>query len=215
MGRDGAILYLKAMSEGRTRAVPMLRGVYYLEVPEAFHSYLLQLVKELGAAGDARRCKVHSFLSTSDNLYTQPAVGGLDARTETALDYLLARDFYEELFAPDDLPHEPKPLLIEIVHKYVLLSEGLPPEEVPNFRNAYRIIIGLPYLPNGGDFVTWLAHNLNLTKAKMDIDLSFHILLFSEAWPCSWEAALRFWDSKMLSDAKLAPYLQELSLIHI
>ena len=41
----------------------------------------------------------------------------------------LAREFYAELFARDDDPDKPKPLLLDIVHRYTLLAVGLQPPE--------------------------------------------------------------------------------------
>ena len=59
----------------------------------------------------------------------------------------------------------------------------------------------------------WLSNNLNMAKARMNIDISLHILLFSEAWPVSWQGALKFWDSKVMTDATLAPYLVETTFL--
>lgn len=70
-----------------------------------------------GADDGARPCAVHSSPTTSDTLYTRIAVGGTHEIPRRALDYPWARAFYEELFAPDDMPSEPTPLLVDITHK--------------------------------------------------------------------------------------------------
>ena len=155
------------MAVGRTRAAPRLRGIYYLEVLEAIRFFLTVEAARAGARTGGRDCRTHSFLSTSDNLYCQILADGIEANAPAvALNFLQARDFYEELFAPDDLPNVMKPVLLEIIHKYILLAEGLPPEEVPAFRPAYRIVLGLPFLPqDANSFCIWMAHNLSLAKA--------------------------------------------------
>ena len=47
----------------------------------------------------------------------------------------------------------------------------------------------------------------------MNIDISLHILLFFEAWPVTWQGALKFWGSKVMTDATLAPYLVETAFL--
>ena len=100
---------------------------------------------------------------------------------EMSLPYEQARDFNEDLFAQDDLPHNPKPLLVEILHKYVLMAAGQPAEPIPSFKPAYRILLVLPFLRQGDTFIHWLAENLTMAKSQFDVDIDLHILLFSEA----------------------------------
>ena len=37
----------------------------------------------------------------------------------------MARTFYEDIFQPDNLPHDPKELLLDILHRYTFQAEGL------------------------------------------------------------------------------------------
>ena len=57
---------------------------------------------------------------------------------------ICARQFYEELFRPDDFMDEPKELLVEILHKIVLQAEGQPLEQ----RGRCRVIL-LPIQATG------------------------------------------------------------------
>ena len=95
--RDSALDYLKAMLEGKVRAAPQLRGVYYLEVPENFHFFLMQHTLQAALQEGSRGGSTHSFLQTSDNLYAQVGLGEQDARNPQviSLNYSQARDFYE------------------------------------------------------------------------------------------------------------------------
>ena len=98
-----------------------------------------------------------------------------------ALPLEAARAFYEELLQPDDLPEDPKPLLVEMIHKYTLMAENLPPELTPTFRKEYAVLIGLPFLPY--EFVHWLKENLVMAAAVLHIKIDITILLYAEAWP--------------------------------
>eukprot|EP00975_Prorocentrum_lima_P014420 3061544-Prorocentrum_lima.AAC.1 len=49
---------------------------------------------------------------------------------DKALPFLRAKDFYEELFRAYDLPHEPKELLLETIHKYYAKAEGVNPDSI-------------------------------------------------------------------------------------
>ena len=64
-------------------------------------------------------------------------------------------------------------------------------------------LIGLPYLPgNKQGFFIWLARNL--AKAwEMQIRIDLFVLLYAEAWPCSWNSMLEFWGSELLTDSNL------------
>ena len=53
------------------------------------------------------------------------------------------------------LAHEPRPLLVYNMQKYAPMAEGLHHESSHTFRPAYRIIIGLPFLPQAGGFCAW------------------------------------------------------------
>ena len=68
-----------------------------------------------------RHIPLHSFLQTSDHLYAQWEGPGDEDRP---LDFLKARSFYDEFFLPDDLPAEPKELLLEILRRYTIVAEG-------------------------------------------------------------------------------------------
>ena len=116
--RDLILEYLDLMREGRVRAPPKSQGVYIQELPEEFQDYLQNkagnMMSQVGPG-----VKVHSFLQTSDCMYCQPPCDGAEP-----LDLLAARDFYQELFTPDDLPLDPKQLLLEIVHRYTCMADG-------------------------------------------------------------------------------------------
>ena len=65
-------------------------------------------VRLQGAEVGQRRCRVHCFLQTSDNLYSQ--VGMMDGvfipkeEAPISLDILKARELYEDMFAPTIFP---------------------------------------------------------------------------------------------------------------
>ena len=150
---------------------------------------------------------VTSFLQTSDNMHTQYGEKGVEGRPHLKfLPPLAAREFYEELFSPDDLPNEPKRLLPEILQTYVGMAAGIqqPPDGSVNFRHGVYVM-GCPFLPNAGNFITWLREGLAQAREQLHINIDICVVLYSEAWPTSWEVALKFWDSKLVSDPVIAP----------
>ena len=113
--------------------------------------------------------------------------------------------FYQQLFQPDDVEDNPKPLLIELICRYTLMAEGMSYEAAMAvdplpFRPAYVVIVGFPYLPSPAQvFLGWLADNLTQAKAQLNIHVDFFPVLYSEPFPQGWEFALNFWESQLLN----------------
>ena len=201
--KDRVITYLQNMQQGSVRLPPKARGIYVQEVPEALQTFLAEWAT-LNTREWSTTCPTHIFLQTSDTAYLQMGRGGFGGGAKgAALPLEAARVFYEELLQPDDLPNDPKPLLLEMIHKYTLIAEGLPPEANPSFRREYATVMGLPFLPHG-EFVHWLKENLVMAAAVLNIKVELTIVLYAEAWPVKWERALTFWDSKLISDPELS-----------
>ena len=115
-------------------------------------------------------------------------------------------------FVPDDVEADPKKLLIEILHAATLAAEGLPPVPLDagfEYRPQYAMIIGLPFFPDRGEgklsLLDWLVEGINMTREHLGVELDIFILLFSEAWPCEWSSALKFWDSQVMGHDALQP----------
>ena len=81
-----------------------------------------------------------------------------------------------------------------MIHRYTRMAEGLPPDEHQvQFRREYCIIIGLPYLPkDAADWLGWLQNNMVVLQEAMGICVDIFILLYAEAYPCSWGPTLQF-----------------------
>ena len=153
--------------------------------------------------------------TTSDNMYTQYGEVGVEGKPQ--LKFLppgAARDVYEELFSPDDLPKEPKRLLAEILQSYADMAQGVeqPPDGGIHVRHGVYVM-GFPFLPSAGNFITWLREGLAQAREQPNLKIDIIIVLYSEAWPTSWDAALKFWDSKMVSDPVIAPYLKKVDYL--
>ena len=211
--KDRVEAYLLSMQRGAVRVPPKAKGIYFQEVPEAFQTFLATW-----AAGNTKEwsgtCPTHLFLQTSDTAYLQLGVGGFGGSVlGAALPMEAARAFYEELLQPDDLPDDPKPLLVEMIHKYTLMAENLPPESTPTFRKEYAVLIGLPFLPHG-EFVHWPKENLVMAAAVLQIKVEITVLLYAEAWPVAWGRALTFWGSRLMSDPELSSLICDVSFFN-
>ena len=63
-------------------------------------------------------------------------------------------------------------------------------------------------LPPGNDFAAWLHESLLFAKSRLGVDIDLWIVLYAEPWPCETAAWSTFWDSKLMSDANLRPYVE-------
>ena len=44
-------------------------------------------------------------------------------------------------------------------------------------------------------------------ELHLGVRIDLFIVLFSEAWPCSWSCSVKFWSSQLLDSQDLAPYM--------
>ena len=118
--RDGMILRLDHLKTGKTQAPRKHQGIYFLEFPRDFQYVVLCEVRPVMDI-IALAVPIAPFLQTSEVVYQQwhsddPGLDNLQVSS--------AREFYRQLFEPPDM-HGDKPCLVQLLHTFTLLAEGL------------------------------------------------------------------------------------------